>query len=55
MTEQMKQLAREITAIQQEIKTHELIQTMKREQLMGLIGSDKDLNKEVVDYIKEIS
>ncbi len=51
----MKQLAREITAIQQEIKTHELIQTMKREQLMGLIGNNIEMNKEVVDYIKEIS
>ena len=55
MTEQMKQLAREITAIQQEIKTHELIQTMKREQLMGLIGNSIEMNKEVIAYIKGLS
>jgi len=51
----MKQLAREITATQREIKTQEMIQTMKREQLMSLIGNSIEMNKEVIAYIKEIS
>ena len=51
----MKQLARDVVAIQQEIKTQELLQTMKRNKLMELIGNSLEMNKEVIAYIKEIS